>query len=182
MFEDDKARKNALILIAKNLNKAESMIDLENGIKTHMGEKNVMGIFFRQEGRKHVGTCNIQCLNVVVYKKFSKKNGKILGKYVEFTPHPKSLDGANAPSLEELIRLGFSDVNTALANTIEALENAPYKPTNKALTKEELNKMVEEAVNKGTMEIRSEMISMKDTIVKEAQMYVDSVQKEATKT
>ena len=46
-----------------------------------------------------------------------------MGKYVVFTPHPESLDGINAPSKEKLVRLGFSDVNTALANTIQALEN-----------------------------------------------------------
>ena len=107
LTEDDKARKNALILIVKNLNKTKSVEELEYGIKEHMGEKNVISIFFRLEGGKHVGSCNVQCLNAAVCKKFSKKNGKILGKYVEFSPHPKSLDGTNAPSNEELVRLGF---------------------------------------------------------------------------
>ena len=37
------------------------------------------------------------------------------------------MDGKNAPSNEELVKLGFIDVNTALANTVEALENAPSK-------------------------------------------------------
>ena len=86
LTEDDKARKNALILIVKNLNKIKSVEELEYGIKEHMGEKNVISIFFRLEGGKHVGSCNVQCLNAAVYKKFSKKNGKILGKYVEFSP------------------------------------------------------------------------------------------------
>ena len=60
-------------------------------------------------------------------RQFVKKSAKLLGKHVEFTPHPRSLDGANAPSAVELTRLGFSDVNTALANTIEALTNIPLK-------------------------------------------------------
>ena len=142
LIEDDKARKNALILIIKNLNKIKSVEEVENGIKEHMSEKNVISIFFRLEGRKHVGSCNVQCLNAAVYKKFSKKNGKILGKYVEFSPHPKSLDGTNALSNEELVRLGFQDVNTALANTVEAIENA----TSKGYNKVDFEKMIEKAV------------------------------------
>ena len=84
-------------------------------------------MFFKIENGRHVGTCNVQCLNDAVYKKFVKKDTKLLGKYIEFTPHPKSLDGINAPSQEELTRLEFSDVNTTLVNTVEALENAPTK-------------------------------------------------------
>ena len=60
-------------------------------------------------------------------RNLEKKKVKLLGKYVEFTPHPRSLDGANPPSASELTRLGFSDVNTALASTIETLENIPAK-------------------------------------------------------
>ena len=118
LTKDDKARENALILIVKNLNKVKSLEELECGIKKHMGEKNVVCTFFRLEGEKHVGSCNVQCL---------KKNQKILGKYVEFSPHPKILDGTNAPTNEELVRLGFQDVTTALANIVEAIENATSK-------------------------------------------------------
>jgi hypothetical protein len=62
-----------------------------------------------------------------VYKQYVKKSAKILGKHVEFTPHPRSLDGANAPSAMELTRQGFSDVNIALTNTIKALTNIPLQ-------------------------------------------------------
>ena len=176
--EDDKARKNALILIVKNLNKVKGIEELEHGIKEHMGEKNVVNIFFRLEGRKHVGSCNVQCLNAAVYKRFSKKNGKILGKYVEFSPNPKSLDGTDAPTNEKLIRLGFQDVNTALANTVEAIENATSKNYNKL----DLEKIVEKAVIQGTEDIRKEMLTMKKDIVKEAREYADTVQAQASKT
>ena len=125
LTEDDKARKNALILLIKNLNKIKSTDEIEYEIKKHMREKNVINVVFKIENGKHVGSCNVQCLNAAVYKKFVKKNAKLLGKYIEFTPHPKSLDGINAPSPTELTKIGFSDVNTALANTVEALENAP---------------------------------------------------------
>ena len=177
MSEDDKARKNAIVLIAKNLNKTKSTTALEEGIKTYMGERNVVGVFFRLENNKHVGSCNVQCLNAAVYKKYVKQNAKILGKYVEFCPHPKNLDGVNAPKTEELARLGFSDLNTALANTVQALENAPSN----SLSKSELNRMVEDAVSKGAVEIRKEMSLLKNEIVEEAKIYADKVQAESNK-
>ena len=178
LTEDDKARKNALILIVNNLNKVKSVEELEYGIKEHMGEKNVISIFFRLEGGKHVGSCNVQCLNAAVYKKFSKKNGKILGKYVEFSPHPKNLDGTNAPSNEELVRLGFQDVNTALANTVEAIENA----TSKGYNKVDFEKMIEKAIIQGTDDICQDMVILKKDIVKETREYADNVQAQASKT
>lgn len=177
LSEDDKARKNALILIARNLNKVKTTMQIEEGIRKCMGELNVLGFYFRLENGKHTGSCNVQCLNSFVYKKFVKKNEKIFGKYVEFTPHPKSLDGINAPSKEELVRLGFSDVNTALANTIQALENGPHQN----ITNKDLNKMVEAAVKKGTDEIRKEMVNLKGEIVQEAKVYADHVQAESNK-
>ena len=177
LSEDDKARKNAVVLIAKNLNKTKTTTKLEEGINKLFGEGNVAGIFFRLEKGKHVGTCNVQCLNAAVYKKYVKQNHLIFGKYVEFSPHPKSLDGIDAPSPIELTRLGFSDVNTALANTIQAMENAPSK----GYTKADLSKMVEEAVNKGAVVIRKEMSLLKEEIVEEARMYADKVQAESNR-
>ena len=109
----------------------------------------MVNTFFRLEGGKHVGSCNVQCLNAAVYKKFSKKNGKILGKYVEFCLHLKSHNGINAPTNEELVRLGFSDVNTALTNIVEAMENA----TSKGYNKVDFKRMVEKVVIQGTEEI-----------------------------
>ena len=112
-----------------------------------------------------------------MYKQYVKQNHPILGKYVEFSPHPRSLDGIDAPTAEELVRLGFTDVNTALANTIQALENAPSK----GYTKADLGKMVEEAVNKGAMEIRKEMRIFQRGNVEEAKVYADKVQAESNK-
>lgn len=53
------------------------------------------------------------------------KNYKIFNEYVEFSLHPKNLDGISKPSMEELTRLGFNDVNTTLADTVEIMENTP---------------------------------------------------------
>ena len=96
---------------------------------------------------------------------------------MEFSPHPKSLDGIDAPSAVELVRLGFSDVNTALANTIQALENAPSK----GYTKADLSKMVKEAVSKGANDIRKEISVLKGEIVDEAKLYADKVQAESNR-
>ena len=178
LSENDKARKNAVVLIAKNLNKIKTTATLEEGIKKLFGEQNVAGIFFRLEKYRHVGSCNVQCLNATVYKKYVKQNHPILGKYVEFSPHPRSLDRIDAPTTTELVRLGFSDVNTALANTIKALENGPSS----GYTKADLGKMVEEAVNKGAMVIRKEMSLLKEEIVGEAKIYADKVQAESNKS
>jgi len=108
-----------------------------------------------------------------------KKNEKILGNYIEFIPHSKSLDGINAPTKEDLVRLGFTDVNIALANIVQALENGPHQNYNKI----DLNRMVEEAVQKGTVttmeEMRKKMISLKGEIVEEAKVYADHVQVES---
>lgn len=75
---------------------------------------------------------------------------KLLGKYVEFILHPRSLDGANAPSTLELIKLGFSDVNNALVSIIETFENI--------LTKVNMHK----DLMKKIMGIREEITTMKE--------------------
>ena len=113
--------------------------------------------------------CNVQCLNAAVYKKFVKKNTKLLGKYIEFTPHPKSLDGINAPSQKELTRLGFSDVNTSLTNTVEALENAPTK----GLTRQDVKAMMEEKTSK----LRKELVEREEIVYRRAPTYTDKSMK-----
>jgi hypothetical protein len=79
LSDDDNAKKNAVVLIAKNLNKTKTTIALEEGIKKLFGEENVAGIFFRLEKKKYVGSCNVQCLNAAVYKKYVKQNHPIIG-------------------------------------------------------------------------------------------------------
>ena len=71
---DDLAKKNALILIAKNLNKLKPKEILESVIRACMGEKNVLNIFFKTDDKgKLTGVCNVQCLSAAVYKKFVEK-------------------------------------------------------------------------------------------------------------
>ena len=162
---DDIAKKNALILIAKNLNNVKTIEQIEVSIEAHFGPNNAVSFFFKQDAKngKHLGSCNIQCLNATVYKKFVKKSAKLLGKHVEFTAHPRSLDGANVPNAAELIRLGFTDVNTALANTIEALENIPAKENPQ-------KDMMKEIVG-----IREEISTMKEELRNEQHQIAEKV-------
>jgi hypothetical protein len=142
---DDLAKKNALNLIAKNLNKTKPKEILEKEIRLCMGEKKILNIFLKTDDKcKLTRICNVQCLSTAVYKKIVKKNHKIYNKYVEFAPHPKSLDGISKSSGEELTRLGFNDMNTTLANTVQAIKNTPSN----VLGKKDISKMVEEAVAK----------------------------------
>jgi hypothetical protein len=105
-----------------------------------------------------------------VYKKFGKKTVKLLGKYVEFTPHPRSLDGANAPSELELTMLGFSDVNNALASTIETLENMPAK------------RNIHKDLMKEIVGIREEITTMKEELRSEQQLVAEKSVKKSTST
>ena len=143
-----------------------------------MGKKNVLNIFFKTDDKgKFTGVCNVQCLSAAVYKKIVKKNHKICNKYVEFVPHPKSLDRISKPSEEELTKLGFNDMNTALANTVEAMENAPSN----ALGKKDISKMVEEAVAKGTAMMRDKMQTMETRLTSQTKNFATYAADKATK-
>ena len=106
-----------------------------------------------------------------------KKNHKICNKYIELFPHPKRLDGISKPSNEELTRLGFNDVTTALANTVEAMENV----SSKALGKNDINKIVEEAVAKDTAIVRTEMQTMETRLTTQAKNFVTYAAEKAAK-
>jgi hypothetical protein len=86
----------------------------------------------------------------------------ILGSYVEFTPHPKSLEGTVPPTEEKFKQYGFCDNNTALVNIIEALENRTV--TNTGLTKEDVEAIVENGGKK-----------LKREILNEAQVYAEKL-------
>ena len=75
---------------------------------------------------------------------FCSKNHKILGHYVEFVPHPKSLNGKFKPSHEELAHSGFTDIHTALANTVENLQISTMGET---YSKKDVDKLLATAKN-----------------------------------
>jgi hypothetical protein len=79
---------------------------ITHALKEKMGAKNVVDIYYHaSEEQKHSGKANVECLNPIVYRQF------------------KSIEGTAPPTEEKLKKYGFYDNNTALVNTIEALEN-----------------------------------------------------------
>lgn len=58
-------------------------------------------------------------------------------------------------------------MNTALANTVEAIENAPSN----GLAKKDISKMVEEAVAKGTTIVRDDMQIMETRLTSQAKNF-----------
>jgi hypothetical protein len=60
------------------------------------------------------------------------------------------MDGANAPEEDTLQKFGFLDVNTTLANTVQAIQNAqgPIASTNKKDTSRKvITAIVKETLN-----------------------------------
>ena len=109
------------------------------------------------------------------YKQYVTKTIKMLNHYVKFTPHPYSLNGLVAPSEQQLKEFGFTNINSALANTVESLRNTPGTSTSSAVTKAEIAEMVKEAVIEGNktlkLEILTDMQEIKKTIIEEANNY-----------
>jgi hypothetical protein len=160
---DQKEKRDCLKLCFYNLPKRATMEMITHAIKEKMGAKNVIDIYYHASvGQKHSGKANVECLNPIVYKQFLEKTILILGSYVEFTPHPKSLEGTAPPTEDKLKLYGFQDNNTALVNTIEALENRTT--TNSGLTKED----VEAIVEKGGKRLKKEILD-------EAQAYAEKL-------
>ena len=52
-----------------------------------LGMKNVISIwYYKQDGVKHNGSANVECLNLFVYKKFIDKEVKVSVYYVKINP------------------------------------------------------------------------------------------------
>ena len=67
-------RKEALTLTLYNLPILMSVDDTSLEICKMIGTKNVVSIWFhRQDGTRHNGSANVECLNPFVYKKFVGK-------------------------------------------------------------------------------------------------------------
>jgi hypothetical protein len=179
LSREDIVKRNCLVLIAKGLNLTKPMDATTEVLKAHLGPKNVASIFYpRQKGHTHSGIANVECLNAAVYKQNLRKSFRLHGKWVEFQPHPNSLDGSAKPDNETLHKYGFLDINNAIANIVEALQNAPG-PSKKQLTKEDITTLVKDVVSEENGKLRSEfqadMSTLKTTISSEAQIYADRI-------
>jgi hypothetical protein len=160
---DQKEKMACLKLCLYNLPKCATMEMITHAIKEKMRAKNIVDFYYHaSEGQKYSGKANVECLNPIVYKQFLDKTIPILGSYVEFTPHPKSLKDTAPPTEEQLKQFGFQDNNTTLINTIEALENKTA--TNSRLTKEDVEAIVEKSGKK-----------LKREILDEAQAYAEKL-------
>jgi hypothetical protein len=170
------ARKNCLVLIAKNLKKGLTPGQIEAGLQILIGYRNVINVYFpRVEGGMHIGVANVELLNAPVYKKFVKKTHKLHNKYVRFNPHP--IDGSAAPLEETFKELGFQDMNTALASTVEAIENTTAPSKQKGIAKAEISTLMKEAIVEGNQQLKQElqadMQTMREDILTESYTYTN---------
>ncbi len=133
--------------------------DTKESIKAILGGLNVASFYFPgQVGELHKGTANVQCLNAIVYRQWVGKTIEIFGKHVTFAPHPKSLQGAIPPTKDEQEKLGFCDITTAIADTLEATRNAPQgKGKSHMVTRDDLNALVETAIDKRNDQLKVEL-------------------------
>ena len=120
------AKKNCLMLVLQGLKLTKTVEETLHEIIEIMGARNVASNFFpKQRENLHSGSVNIECLNATVYHQFVNKTHKIHNSHVAFTPHPKSLEGSLPPTEDQQKQFGFCDINSALVNTLEAIQNAP---------------------------------------------------------
>ena len=109
LLDKEKAKRNCLVLIMRNINRAKPVVEVETAIKRLFGTKNVANIFFsNQEEQLHSGTTNVEVTTPATYNQYVTKNIKMLNHYVKFIPHPHSLDGLVAPNKTQLKEFGFT--------------------------------------------------------------------------
>jgi hypothetical protein len=179
LSRDDVIRRNCLVLLAKSLNLTKHIEPTTASLHAHFGTKNIVSVFYpRATSKIHHGVANIECLNTAVYKQHLNKSARILNKWVMFHPHPNSLDGSAKPEEATLKKLGFTDVNNALADTIEALKNAPG-PSQPTLNKTDIATLVKAVVSKENTKLRTEfkadMTLLRTDMRTEAQSYADKI-------
>ena len=179
LSRDDVIRRNCLVLLAKGLNLTKLIEPTTASLHAHFGTKNIVSVFYPRATHKiHRGVANVECLNSAVYKQHLHKSARLLNKWVTFQPHPNSLDGSARPDDATLKKLGFTDVNNALADTIEALKNAPG-PSQLPLNKKDIATLVKDVVslenNKLRTEFKADMTTLQTDMRTEAQGYADNI-------
>ena len=150
-------------------------------IKEVMGPKNITSNFFpKQRDTLHNCSVNIECFNPTVYRQFVNKTHKIHNSQVSFTPHPKNLEGTMPPSEEQQKMFGFCNINTALVNTLEAIQNAPSnlgkKPREEKEAMSEFKEVLKTKLKKElkaelTTEFKEELATHKAEIITTANTY-----------
>jgi hypothetical protein len=175
---EQRAKRDCLKLVVYNLPPTKTTEMIAHAIKEKMEEKNVVDIFFHNsDGEKHSGKANSECLSPIVYRQYLDKTIAMLGKYIEFTPHPKSLEGTAPPIEEDIKKFGFCGNNQAPVDTLEVVQNAAAPSS--SITKEDIVAIIEGAVENGNkrlkMEMHKEMDSLKETMVEQANTYAEQL-------
>jgi DNA topoisomerase VI subunit B len=128
-----------------------------------------------KEKDQHDSICNLEVVNLVVYKQYVRKSPKVLHMYTKFTPHPRSLDGTSPPTEEMIREFDFSKVNSALANALTAITNSSAanmsQPSRSGVTLEQVTTLITEA--KGKM--KEYLAQMKEEAIIETHTYIDIV-------
>lgn len=138
LSRDDVVRWSGLVLLAKGLNLTKLIEPTTTSLHAYFGTKNIVSVFYpRATCKIHHDIANVECLNSAVYKQHLRKSVRLQNKWVIFDPHLNSLDGNTRLDDVILKKLGFADVNNTLADTIEALKNAPG-PSQPPLNKTEI--------------------------------------------
>ena len=183
LIERERTRRNCLVLIVRNINRAKPIIEIEAALQGLIGTNNIASIYFpSREEQLHGGTANVEVMTPATYKQFVTKHVKMLNHYIKFTPHPCSLDGLAAPSEAQLKEFGFIDINNALAGMVEALRNAPNSKTANQVKKADIATMVQEAVNEGNKSLKREILTdmqeIEDNVIEEANNYISIITNE----
>ena len=179
------AKKNCLMLVLQGLKLTKTVEETLHEIRETMGAKNVASSFFpKQRENLHSGSVNIECLNATVYHQFVNKTFKIHNSHVTFTPHPKSLEGTLPPTEEQQKQFGFCNINSALVNTLEAIQNASSSQKLKAkipnndinnLKLELKSELKRELKDELTSEFKEELASHKEDIINTANTYAKTL-------
>ena len=173
------------MLVLHGLKLTRTVEETLHEIKETMGAKNVASNFFpKQRENLHNGSVNIECLNAIVYHQFVNKTHKIYNSHFTFTPHPKSLEGTLPPTEEQQKLFGFCNINSALVNTLEAIQNASSSQKTKTKThnsdinnlklelKTELKRELKEEL---TTDFNEKLASHKEDIITSANTYAKTL-------
>ena len=99
LTEQERTKRNCLVLIVRNINRAKTIAKVEATIQGLMGINNIASIYFpSRDEQLHGGTANVEVTTTTTHKQFMAKHVKMLNHYVKFTPHTRSLDGLAVPS------------------------------------------------------------------------------------
>ena len=71
LIEQERARRNCLVLIVRNINRSKSITEVEATLQDLIGTNNIASIYFPyQEEQLHGGVANVEVTTPATYKQF----------------------------------------------------------------------------------------------------------------